>query len=118
MQKELSLWHVQEAFQQQRQNGESRSDPSGDAQDVWAIERPDDLEECEGSSPRKRPMGVSVFAGEPSDSFDLDAIDPKLSVRQAHLLIPSPVQIKGCREVCRAPLKFQSHCSFRLKIGM
>lgn len=52
--------------------------------DVWSIEKPDDLEECQGSSPRKRPLGVSMFDREPlaNESADLEyAVDPRLSVR-------------------------------------
>jgi hypothetical protein len=54
---------------------------------VWDTEKADDLEESQGSSPRKHPRGLSTFADTvaSSNTSDIDVtIDPRLSVRYTH----------------------------------
>lgn len=51
---------------------------------VWATEKADDLEESQGTSPRKHPRGLTTFADgvASSNASDVDVtIDPRLSVR-------------------------------------
>lgn len=55
-----------------------------DPRDEWHYHRPDDLEESQGGSPRKHPMGLTMFDEARLSGTSLDGLEtpePQLSVR-------------------------------------
>ena len=60
---------------------------TGAAASDWSYEKPDDLDESRGGSPRKHPPGLTFFEDRDADvdGSGAAAMDPRLSVRY-----PSP----------------------------